>query len=85
MLNDAGFEASCGQIIDATFIEVPRQRNNHDDNEKIKKGETPADWSDKKNAHKDTDARWTKKNGVAFYGYRKQCERQPETQTDPQI
>src|SRR5271168_2079628 len=48
----------------------PRQRNGRDDNEKIKKGEAPADWSVKKKAHKDTDARWTKKNGVAFYGYK---------------
>jgi IS5 family transposase len=36
----------------------------------IKKGEVPAGWSDKKKAHKDTDARWTKKNGAAFYGYK---------------
>src|SRR5277367_6307143 len=70
MLESAGFQASGGQIIDATFVEAPRQRNGRDDNEKIKKGEAPADWSGKKKAHKDTDARWTKKNGVAFYGYK---------------
>lgn len=70
MLETAGFQASGGQIIDATFVEVPRQRNKRDDNEKIKQGEVPADWSAKKAAHKDTDARWTKKNGVAFYGYK---------------
>jgi len=70
MLNKAGFEASGGQIVDATFVEVPRQRNNRDDNEKIKKGEVPADWSDNKKAQKDTGARWTKKNGVAFFGYK---------------
>jgi IS5 family transposase len=70
MLNEAGFEASGGQIVDATFVEVPRQRNNRDDNDTIKKGEVPTDWSDKKKAHKDKDARWTKKNGMAFYGYK---------------
>jgi len=70
MLNKAGFGASGGQIIDATFVEVPKQRNGRDDNEQIKNGEVPADWSDKKKAHKDTDARWTKKNGTAFYGYK---------------
>jgi len=70
MLDARGFAASGGQIIDATFVEVPRQRNGRDDNEKIKNGETPADWSEKKKAHKDTDARWTKKSGVAFYGYK---------------
>ncbi len=70
MLEAHGFRASGGQIIDATFVEAPRQRNGRDDNDKIKKGDVPADWSEKKKAHKDTDAKWTKKNGVAFYGYK---------------
>jgi transposase, IS5 family len=70
MLEARGFRASGGQIIDATFVEAPRQRNGRDANDKIKKGEVPEDWSDKKKAHKDTDAKWTKKNGVAFYGYK---------------
>lgn len=65
-----GFAASGGQIIDATFVEAPRQGNGRGDNATIKKGEVPEDWSEKKTAHKDTDARWTKKNGVAFYGYK---------------
>jgi IS5 family transposase len=70
MLNAGGFKASGGQIIDATFVEVPRQRNNRDDNAKIKEGNIPAAWSEKKTAHKDTDARWTKKNGTSFFGYK---------------
>jgi IS5 family transposase len=70
MLNAGGFKASGGQIIDATFVEVPRQRNNRDDNKTIKDGGVPEGWSAKKKAHKDTDARWTKKNGVSFFGYK---------------
>jgi IS5 family transposase len=70
MLSAHGFAASGGQIIDATFVEAPRQRNKRDENETIKSGEVPASWSDKKKAHKDTDARWTKKNGAAYYGYK---------------
>jgi len=70
MLNASGFAASGGQIIDATFVEAPRQRNSRKDNDDIKKGETPADLSKKKKAHKDADARWTKKNGASFYGYK---------------
>ena len=54
MLSTAGFTASGGQIIDATFVEVPRQRNSRDDNETIKKGGVPADWNGKKKAHKDS-------------------------------
>ena len=56
--------------MDAMFVEAPQQRNNREDNAKIKEGEVPEDWSEKKKAHKDTDARWTKKNGVAFYGHK---------------
>ncbi len=70
MLGAAGFQASGGQIIDATFVEAPRQRNNRDENETIKNGEVPEGWSAKKKAHKDTDARWTKKNNTAYYGYK---------------
>ncbi len=70
MLCAAGFAASGGQIIDATFVEVPRQRNSRDDNTTIKNGDVPADWSEKKKAHKDTEARWTKKNDTAFFGYK---------------
>jgi len=70
MLSGAGFQASGGQIVDATFVEVPRQRNSREENETIKNGEVPAAWSDKKTAHKDTDARWAKKHKTAYYGYK---------------
>jgi len=71
MLAAHGFSASGGQMIDATFVEVPRQRNSRDDNAHIKEtGEAPKDWSAKKVAHKDVDARWTKKNDAKFYGYK---------------
>jgi IS5 family transposase len=85
MLNDAGFPASGGQIIDGTFVGVPRQRNNRDDNETVKKGEVLSDWSAKKRAQKDTDARWTKKNGVSYFGYKKSCQCGPETQANPRL
>ena len=51
-----------GQIIDATIVPAPRQRNSRDDNAKIKAGETPAEWETQpaKDCQKDKDARWTK-------------------------
>jgi IS5 family transposase len=51
---------------------VPRQRNTREENEAIKRGETPDDWEKKpaKNRQKDKDARWTKKHGKSFYGYK---------------
>lgn len=59
-----------GVIVDASFVEVPRQRNTRAENALIKAGQTPADWSAKKRAHKDVDARWTKKNAQTYYGYK---------------
>lgn len=70
VLESLGVQMNSGQIIDATFIPVPIQRNSVEDNASIKEGKTPADWSDKQKAHKDTDARWTKKGGVSHYGYK---------------
>jgi len=71
-LEDAGYRAKKGQIIDASYVEVPRQRNTPDENEQIKNGETPEEWKDKpsKLSQKDVDARWTKKNDETFYGYK---------------
>ena len=68
-----GFEARCGQIVDASIVQTPKQRNTRQENEKIKKGqadEVRKDWSEAKNAQKDTDARWTKKNGKNHFGYK---------------
>jgi IS5 family transposase len=61
-----------GKIIDASFVEVFRQRNSRRENEQIKEGEMPDEF--KQNPHKlsqkDTDARWTKKNTQSFFGYK---------------
>jgi hypothetical protein len=63
-LTQAGFTARKGQIIDASFVEVPKQRNNKAENDQIKAGIIPdriAD-NDAVKSQKDCDARWTKKN-----------------------
>ncbi len=39
-----GYAARAGQMIDATFVEVPRQRNTREENAQVKAGETPAEW-----------------------------------------
>jgi transposase len=41
-----------GSIVDATFVEVPKQRNTRDENKDIASGETPKKWLQKKNRHK---------------------------------
>jgi len=69
-LRGAGFEAKKGQIVDASIVETPRQRNTREENEKIKKGEKIEDWKEAKRRQKDVDARWTEKNDKTFYGYK---------------
>lgn len=59
-----------GSIVDASFVEVPKQRNRPDENKEIKGGKTPAGWEKNKLAQKDVDARWSKKDGQNFYGYK---------------
>lgn len=67
-----GYELLSGQIIDATFVQVPRQRNTQEENELVKAGKTPEEWKKTPNKlrQKDVDARWTKKNKEKFYGYK---------------
>ena len=71
-LDEHGLMASGGQIIDASLMPVPKQRNKRKENEAIKAGETPKAWEKKpaKLRQKDVDARWTKKNDVSHYGYK---------------
>lgn len=61
-----------GKIVDASFVEVPKQRNNKSENDQIKNGEIPESFTENPNkqAQKDTDARWTTKNNTTFFGYK---------------
>jgi IS5 family transposase len=71
-LDSLGLFVNKGQMIDASFVEVPRQRNHKEENEKIKAGAGDELWKDTphKKCQKDIDARWTEKNGQKFYGYK---------------
>lgn len=69
-LQNNGFRAQKGQIVDANIVRVPTQRNTREENKDIKQGKPISSWSKAKKRQKDTDARWTKKNGKAFYGYK---------------
>lgn len=61
-----------GVIIDASFAQVPQQRNSREENAQIKEGVVPERIAVKAKvrAHKDLDARWTKKNQRTYYGYK---------------
>jgi len=71
-LQQAGYQAKDGQIMDATLVPVPKQRNGKEENQQIKSGQLPEEWSQQshKRAQKDIDARWTKKNNVSHFGYK---------------
>ena len=69
-LQGAGLIGKSGKIIDASFVEVPRQRNSRDENQQIKEGNTPEGWKDSKKSQKDIDARWTEKNNEKHFGYK---------------
>ena len=71
-LEAAGYLARGGQIIDATIVSVPKQRNTKEENEALKAGQTPEEWEKQpaKNAQKNKDARWTKRHDESFYGYK---------------
>jgi IS5 family transposase len=63
MLRAAGYIAMSGQIVDASLIAAPRQRNTGDEKNAIKDGRIPDEWKEKpaKLRQKDRDARWTVK------------------------
>jgi IS5 family transposase len=71
-LDSFGVFANEGKMVDASFVEAPKQRNTREENKQIKEGKVPSEWetTPHKLAQKDTDARWTKKNNVSFYGYK---------------
>ncbi len=72
VLKDKDMIVDEGKMVDASFHEVPRQRNSREENQQIKKGDTPDSFKENLHrlSHKDLDARWTKKNNETFYGYK---------------
>ena len=71
-LNAKGFEARLGSIIDASLVEVPKQRNSKEENQQIKEGKVPQEWQSKPHQlrQKDVQARWAKKHSQNYYGYK---------------
>ena len=61
-----------GVMVDASFVDVPRQRNTREQNAAIKAGQIPAAFEAdaKVRVHKDGDARWAKKGQETHDGYK---------------
>lgn len=71
-LKEAGLQGSEGKIVDASFVDVPRQRNTREENADIKAGAIPLEFGKDPNRleQKDTQARWTKKGNELHFGYK---------------
>lgn len=81
-LDAAEVFANEGKMVDASFVEAPRQRNTREENKHIKEtGTAPEQWKEKphKLCQKDVDARWTKKNNTVFYGYKNHVKADTKT------
>ncbi len=69
-LNQQGFKAKKGQIVDASLVSVPLQRNSREENARIKEGDAPDDWSTSKRRQKDVTARWSARSHKHAFGYK---------------
>lgn len=78
-LDKDGIIVHKGKIIDASIVEVPIQRNSREENNDLKEGNIPQDWSENKERQKDIDAQWTRKNFQNYFGYKNHIKVDSET------
>ena len=71
-LNKKGLIGCEGSIVDASFVDAPRQRNTRTENKSIKEGKRPDGFEQNtaKGRQKDCQARWAVKNKETHYGYK---------------
>ena len=71
-LEEQGYGAELGMMVDASIVEVPKQRNTREDNQKIKEGKVAESFQENPNQfrQKDIDACWTKRLNQNYYGYK---------------
>ncbi|OZB50412.1 MAG: IS5/IS1182 family transposase, partial [Thiomonas sp. 14-66-4] len=69
-LDRHGYIARGGQMIDASIVPVPKQTLNKDEKEIVQQDAMPVEWSPSKRRQKDVQARWTKKHGKSYFGFK---------------
>ena len=71
-LSGEGMITREGSIVDASFVDAPRQRNTREQNAQIQAGERPQGFeaNTAKGRQKDCDAPWTKLNTERHDGYK---------------
>ena len=69
-LDKDGIIVHKGKIVDASIVQVPKQRNSREDIDQLKEGTMPENWEENKIRQKDTDAQWTRKHFQNYFGYK---------------
>jgi IS5 family transposase len=78
-LDQDGIIVHKGKIIDASIVEVPKQRNDPEEIAQLKEGNMPENWKENKIRQKDTDAQWTRKHFQNYFGYKNHIKIDSET------
>lgn len=70
-VKEAGLMGQAGTIIDASFVDVPRQRTRREENEESTSGKVPESFQENENRReqKDVEARWAQKGEAGHVGY----------------
>lgn len=69
-IRKAGYTARGGQIVDATIVRAPKQQLSSEQKERARDGEMDPEWNESQRRQRDIEARWTKKHGHSFFGYK---------------
>jgi len=59
-----------GQIVDASIVSIPKQRNSREENARIKRGRHPRGVVREQAAKKRCGCALGQENGTSFYGYK---------------
>lgn len=73
-LEELGIIAKKGELVDSTFVDVPRQRISRDERESLKRKELPDRWimpgNENETSQRDAEAAWAKKGNETHFGYK---------------
>ena len=71
-MENQGVITRSGSLIDASFVDAPKQRNTREENKVIKEGHGDELWEENENKRrqKDIEAKWTKKNDEIHFGWK---------------
>jgi transposase, IS5 family len=84
-LEARGYIARGGQMVDATIVPVPRQRNSRDENDQVKTGTTPEDWKKRPSKNRQKGCALDEEAWTQLLRLQEPCECRCPTQADPRL